>query len=140
MINSLTTDPCTILSEQKRFYKDLYKSRSKDAEKDSVIDDFLSKLGIPKLSENQKRQCEGKITIQECVAILKSFQENKSPGNDGIPIEFYKKCWTLISEPFLECANESFEKGEMSNTQKQAVITLIEEKKTNTNMNYYVTV
>ena len=74
------------------------------------------------------------------MAILKSFQENKSPGNDGIPIEFYKKCWTLISEPFLECANESFEKGEMSNTQKQAVITLIEEKKTNTNMNYYVTV
>ena len=39
----------------KRFYKDLYKSRSKDAEKDSVIDDFLSKLGIPKLSENQKQ-------------------------------------------------------------------------------------
>ena len=87
--NSLTTDPCTILSEQKRSYKDLYKSRSKDAEKDSVIDDFLSKLGIPKLSENQKQQGEGKITIQECEAILKSFQE---PGNDGMPIEFYKKC------------------------------------------------
>ena len=68
MNNSLTRDPCTILSEQERFYKDLYKSRSKDAEKDSVIDDFLSKLGIPKLSENQKRQCEGKITIQECEA------------------------------------------------------------------------
>ena len=45
--NSLTTDPCTILLEQKRFYKDLYKSRSKDAEKDSLTGDFLSKLGIP---------------------------------------------------------------------------------------------
>ena len=54
--NSLTTDPCTILLEQKCFYKDLYKSRSKEAEKDSIIDDFLSKLGIPKLSENQKQQ------------------------------------------------------------------------------------
>ena len=103
--NSLTTDPCTFLSEQERFYKDLYKSRSKDAEKDSVIDDFLSKLGIPKLSESQKQQCEGKITIQECEAILKRFQENKSPGNNGIPIGFYKTCWTLISEPFLECIN-----------------------------------
>ena len=41
------------------------------------------------------------MTVQECEAILKSFLENKSPGNDGIPIEFYKKCWTLISEPFL---------------------------------------
>ena len=56
---------------------------------------------------------------------MKSFQE---PGNDGMPIEFCKKCWTLISGPFLECINESFEKGEMSNTQKQAVITLIEKK------------
>ena len=45
-----------------------------------------------------------------------------------MPIEFYKKCWTIISEPFLECINECFEKGEMSNTQKQAVITLIEKK------------
>ena len=126
--NSLTTDPCTILLEQKRFYKDLYKSKSTDAEKASAIDDFLSKLRIPKLSENQKQQCEGKITVQEYEAILKSFQENKSPGNDSIPIEFYEKCWTLISEPFLECINESFEKGEMSNTQKQAVITLTENK------------
>ena len=88
----------------------------------------MSKLSIPKLSAEQKQQCEGKITLQECEAILKRFQENKSPGNDGIPIEFYKKCWSLISEPFLECINESFEKGEMSNTQKQAVITLIEKK------------
>ena len=30
-----------------------------------------------------------------------------------IPIEFYKCCWDLVKEPFLECVNESFEKGEM---------------------------
>ena len=29
----------------------------------------------------------------------------------------------------MKCANECFEKGEMSNSQKQAVITLIEKKK-----------
>ena len=59
---------------------------------------------------------------------MDSFQTNKSPGNDGIPIEFYKRCWNLISQPFLESVSESFEKGEMSNSQKQAVITLIEKK------------
>ena len=127
--NSLTTDPCTILSaEQKRFYKDLYKSRSKDAEKDGAIDDFPSKLRIPKLSENQKQQCEGRITVQECEAILKRFQEINLLATMAFPMNFITKCWTLISKPFLECINESFEKGEMSNTQKQAVITLIEKK------------
>ena len=60
--------------------------------------------------------------------LLESFQNNKTPGNDGIPIEFYKKFWQLISEPFTKCANECFEKGAMSRSQKQAVITLIEKK------------
>ena len=73
-------------------------------------------MEIPKLSEEQKQKCEGKISLQECETILNNFRDNKSPGNDGIPIEFYKCCWDLVKEPFLECVNESFEKGEMSNT------------------------
>ena len=60
--------------------------------------------------------------------ILETFSNNKAPGNDGIPIEFYKKLWPLISEPFVKCVNECFEKGEMSCSQKRAVITLIEKK------------
>ena len=62
--------------------------------------------------------CEGKISAEECYNILESFQTNKTPGNDGIPIEFYKLFWPLISDPFLKCVNESFEKGEMSCSQK----------------------
>ena len=60
--------------------------------------------------------------------LLESFANNKSPGNDGIPIEFYRKFRPLISDPFIQCTNECFEKGEMSCSQKQAVITLIEKK------------
>ena len=44
------------------------------------------------------------------------------------PSNFIKKFWSLISEPFIQCANECFEKGEMSCSQKQAVITLLEKK------------
>jgi len=59
---------------------------------------------------------------------LERFQNNKTPGNDGIPIEFYRQFWPLISEPITKCANECFETGEMSHSQKQTVITLIETK------------
>ena len=38
------------------------------------------------------------------------------------------KCWNLICNPFFDCVNASFEKEELSNSQKQAVITLIEKK------------
>ena len=125
---SSTTDPSKILSEQQRFYQELYSSRNMNNENLHEIKSFLKDLNIPKLSEEQKMSCEGKITPEECALISDSFQNNKTPGNDGIPIEFYKKFWPLLCEPFIRCANERFEKGEMSCSQKQAVITLIEKK------------
>ena len=108
----MTTDPLTILSEQKRFYQDLYRTKTEAVEINSSTNEFLNKLGIPKLSEEQKQTCEGKISIQECEKVLDSFQTNKSPGIDGIPVEFYKHCWNIIRQPFLESVNESFENGD----------------------------
>ena len=125
--NSLTTDPTVILAEQKRFYQDLYTSTNKCLN-NNAIETFLMNLNIPKLTDEQRDLCEGKIYREECKSILDSFQNNKTPGNDGIPIEFYKRCWPLIEEPFISCINECFEKGELACSQKQAVITLIEKK------------
>ena len=125
---SITTDPFDILSEQQRFYQGLYTSINKNVDATAKIESFLGDLNIPKLSEEQKLSCEGKITPEECALLLETFQNDQTPGNDGIPIKFYRKFWHLISEPFTKCANECFEKGEMSWSQKQAVITLIEKK------------
>ena len=122
----ITTDPYRILSEQKKFYQNLYQTKATDSD---CVKSFPNDLNIPQLSEEQKQSCEGGITAEECSEILETFQNNKSPGNDGIPIEFYKKCWNLNCKPFINCVNESFKKEEMSNSQRQAVITLIEKKR-----------
>ena len=60
-------------------------------------------MNIPRFSEEQKQSCEKEIFVEEITAILNSFENKKSPGNDGIPIEFYKSCGELISDPFMEC-------------------------------------
>jgi len=52
----------------------------------------------------------------------------KTPRNDGIPIEFYKIFWPLIGEFMIASFNEAFDNKEMSSSQKQALITLIEKK------------
>ena len=117
--------PLTIISEPNRFYQELYSSYHGD---DNEVKNFFNVLDIPKLTEKQKHMCEGKILRKECELMLETFQNNKMPGNDGIPVEFYKIFWTLLSEPFVNCANECFENMEMSNSQKQAVISLIEKK------------
>jgi len=125
---SFTTDPFKILSEQKRFYQDLYTSKNMSTGNTHATEVFLNNLNIPRLTDEQTFSCEGQITEEECVKALQSFQCNKAPGNDGIPVEFYNKFWAIVSEPFINCVNECFNKGEMSHSQKQAVITLIEKK------------
>ena len=46
----------------------------------------------------------------------------------SVPIEFYKICWELISDPFMDCVRECFDHGEMSSSQRKAIITLIEKQ------------
>ena len=125
----ITTDPFSILAEQKRFYQELYESQNNNnTEGTQTIEAFLHSLNIPVLTEEKKLSCEGAISREECASALDSFQNNKTPGNDGIPIEFYRKFWPIIGESFSKCANECFQKGEMSLSQKQAILTLIEKK------------
>jgi len=64
---SITTDPFNILNEQRRFYQELYMQRNKNNE---AIKSFLRELSIPKLSEEQKMSCEGKITSEECALLI----------------------------------------------------------------------
>ena len=77
-----------------------------------------------------KKICAKAISIGRSAKVsLTLFRITKlQGGSDGIPIEFYKRFWHLIEEPFISCVNECFEKGELACSQKQAVITLIEKK------------
>jgi len=45
-----------------------------------------------------------------------------------LPVEFYNIFWGSVGQLLVECFNDSFAKGEMSPSQRQAVITLIEKK------------
>ena len=59
---------------------------------------------------------------------LKSMQNNKSPGNDGLTKEFYETFWNEIKNPFMNSIMEAIEKKKLSTSQRKAVIKLIENK------------
>ena len=99
--------------------KSLYKTNVTDEDRENG-NEFLNSLNTPRLSKEQKQSCEEEISVEEITAILNSFENNKSPGNDGIPIEFYKSCWELISDPFMECVRECFKHVEMSSSYRKA--------------------
>ena len=52
----------------------------------------------------------------------------KLRGNDGLPKEFYETFWECLEEPLLNSMCNSFLKQELSSSQKQAIIKLIEKK------------
>ena len=68
------------------------------------------------------------ITYNECFSVLQSLQKNKTPGNDGLTVEFYLAFWPLIGKSLVDYMNHIYEFGELSTTQKQALVTLIEKK------------
>ena len=111
-----------ILNELHTFYKNLYTEQP-------TTDDshgFFTAENIPKLDNIEQQICEGMITENECSEVLKTFKGNKSPGNDGLPIEFYTVFWQDIKQTLIESYNYSFENGTLTNSQRQAIITLID--------------
>ena len=50
---------------------------------------------------------------------------NKSPGLDGIPAEFYRKFWGKTGNVIVDSFNESYDEGQLSESQRSDVISLI---------------
>ena len=123
----ITTNYEKILDSSAKYYKNLY-SRNINTLQSDMLKHFLSQPSIPKLPEEERLSCEGRITIEECVKALDTFENGKTLGNDGIAAEFYKTFWSCVGELMTDLLNYSFDSEEMSNSQKQAIITLIDKK------------
>ena len=124
---NITVDPKCIMDELHSFYSDLYKEKNSE-ELTYENCPFLNSGNIPKLSPAMRELCEGELTIAECFNTLSSFQNNKTPGNDGLTVEFYKCFWKLMGSLLVNCLNCAYKHGELSSSQKQALIVLIEKK------------
>ena len=123
-----TTDPSTIMNEIHNFYSNLYDEKSETQTDYSNCPFFENTSSFPKLTDSMREKCEGQLTYLECFKVLSTFENNKTPGNDRITIEFYKYFWPEIGALLVDSLNYAYFHGELSNSQKQAVITLIEKK------------
>lgn len=65
------------------------------------------------------------INLTKKKKALNEMQNQKSPGSDGLSIEFYKTFLNDIKSYYLESVNFSFQTGNLTDLQKQGVITLI---------------
>lgn len=98
------------------FYENLYKSNSNINDCERFIESI--KNFTPTISEHFKTNCERPITKPEISAAIQSMKKGKSPGNDGLSIEFYLHFWNITADPLLELFKECIDRGEMSTSMR----------------------
>lgn len=70
------------------YYNVLFFSSESSVE---AVSEFLGKLDILQLSEEDQRRLEEPIQLKEVIEAINSLKQNRAPGNDGLTGEFYKK-------------------------------------------------
>ena len=117
------TAPEQILIEQRDYYEKLYTSEAND-HTDTYEDIFYPNTGN-KLTEEDRQLLEKCIEIEEMKNTVQQLKNNKSPGIDGLPAEFYKIFWNDIKHILFESFNFSIYSGKLSISQRQGVISLL---------------
>jgi len=103
---AVSTATSSIVEACRHFYAELYSAETVDAD---VMQQLLNL--IDRLTSSMLEACDGKIIVEECAAAISSMENNKTPGSDGLPKEFYSNFSHLFAQVFVEMQNQSFEAG-----------------------------
>ena len=57
---------------------------------DAEFHQFTSDLSLLKISDDEWEALEGILSFDKCKEALESLNDNKSPGEDGFSVEFFK--------------------------------------------------
>ena len=115
-----------ILNELHEFYSTLFCRKISKSKAECLS--FLNSLQIPCISDQHKIDCDRELTVEDLKNSLFSMSGGRSPGNDGLSVEFYKFFWTDIKDILFASVCHSRRVGELSTSQKQAIIKLLEKR------------
>ena len=123
--NSVVNDIDSILDEQYNFYSKLYSCVEIDVDKMNELLAFNDKT----VDEDQKEFCDADVDEQEIRTALWEMSCNKSPGSDGLTVEFYRHFYTFLKDILIEIFRSIHEEKTLSRSMKSGVLNLIYKKK-----------
>lgn len=126
LITSIKTEDGNEITEQTEIIKEIRRQYKKDTtSKGQNPDDvsfFLSNPNLPKLEVDDGILLDGEVLQHEVEKAVKSFKKRKTPGSDGLPIEFYKKFEENLIPILTKLYNEIFKVDEMSSSMYYGII------------------
>lgn len=81
-----------------------------------------------RLPSGTETSCDGLLSVAEVHSALKGAATGKSPGSDGLPVEFYSRFWHTIGKDLVDVLNRSFQTGQLPKSLRGALITLLFKK------------
>ena len=119
----IVTKDDKILEAAAVFYRDLFNSKISET---VATDGYLNNIrALRTLNEEENSKCEGEISEKEMENAVNKMKMNKSPGPDGLTVEFYQKFWGKVGPILVKVYNECYRAGSLGSTQSEAIITLI---------------
>ena len=96
---------------------------NKDAElKDFGLNNIFEDIAIPKLNSNEASETDGYLSMNELGMALKTMKNNKVPGIDGFPSEFFKVFWSKLGHYIHRSINYSFDTSNLPLTLRRCLI------------------
>ena len=117
----------TICPEQhqvRKFYAGLYGCDQTDLSKQSFFLDHIS----TKLSDQQNSNLQVNLSEYEIETAINQMAKGKTPGLDGLSIEFYIHCWSITKHEVIDMLRVLFSTLFIKPQIKTGYITLIHKK------------
>ena len=124
--NKVIKEQGEILNTIKDYYEKLYTSKKTDeiSSKEYIFDTKLDKI----LNDKETLDCDGEVTDTECSEAIGNMKLNKSPGLDGLTVEFYRAFWGKLKIVLTDIYNKSYNEALMSYSQRSSILSLLFKK------------
>ena len=119
----IITESTKILDEVKQFYAELYTEKK---EKGQLDETYINKLDIPCIPQDLREQLDLPIEMKEISSALSCLANNKSPGCDGIPPDFYKVFFPRLKDFLFGLYSEIVLSEELHLSAKRGILSLLE--------------
>lgn len=124
----LATSTEEILNVVEGFYGELFSEKSTDRERRKEVLSFLDK------TIQDKSFLSDDLTGEELLECLKGFNKGKSPGADGLPLEFYLTFWDILAQDLLTVFQDFDDLDRLPDSFRVGIVTLLHKKDDRTDL------
>ena len=124
--NTVVSSDKEILSVCHRFYDSLYRQETGYALSSPVLHwNYLQNIPCNRINDIDHQLLSAPISCEELYDSLKAMSVQKSLGEDGLTVEFYRAFWSEVKNLVHNSVQHAFRVGRLSVSQRRGVLRLL---------------